>query len=79
MGFNKRLKKTIKWQEQEIYNSTNNNNTMALITIKTSNITAENVISTKVDSSIIKTIILTQVAYDALGSYSSSTIYVTTV
>lgn len=79
MGFNKRLKKTIKWQEQEIYNSTNNNNTMALTTIKTSNITAENVISTKVDSSIIKTIVLTQVAYDALGSYSSSTIYVTTV
>jgi len=79
LGFNKRLKKTIKWQEQEIYNSTNNNNTMALTTIKTSNITAENVISTKVDSSIIKTIVLTQVAYDALGSYSSSTIYVTTV
>jgi len=52
---------------------------MALTTIKTSNITAENVISTKVDSSIIKTIVLTQVAYDALGSYSSSTIYVTTV
>ena len=34
--------------------------------------------STNVDSSIIKTITLTQAEYDALGSYSSSTIYITT-
>ena len=34
--------------------------------------------STKVNSSIIKTVTLTQAAYDALGSYDSSTIYITT-
>ena len=34
--------------------------------------------STNVDSSIIKTITLTQSEYDALGSYSASTIYITT-
>lgn len=34
--------------------------------------------STNVDSSIIKTITLTQAAYDALGSYNASTIYITT-
>ena len=34
---------------------------------------------TKVNDSIIKTITLTQAEYDALGSYSSSTIYITTV
>jgi len=47
--------------------------------ITTGKLAASSVTSTKVDSSIIKTIILTQAAYDALGSYSSSTIYVTTV
>lgn len=31
-----------------------------------------------VDDSVIKTITLTQAEYDALGSYSSSTIYITT-
>lgn len=35
--------------------------------------------STKVDSSVIKTVTLTQAAYDALGTYDSSTIYITTV
>ena len=35
--------------------------------------------STKVNSSIIKTVTLTQAAYDALGTYDSSTIYITTV
>mgnify|MGYP001181112525 FL=1 len=34
--------------------------------------------STNVDSSIIKTITLTQTAYDNLGSYDASTIYITT-
>lgn len=34
--------------------------------------------STNVDNSIIKTITLTQAEYDALGSYSASTIYITT-
>lgn len=32
-----------------------------------------------VDDSVIKTITLTQAEYDALPSYSSSTIYITTV
>jgi len=36
------------------------------------------VTSELVDDSVIKTITLTQAAYDALGSYSSSTIYITT-
>jgi hypothetical protein len=31
-----------------------------------------------VDSSIIKYVTLTQAAYDALGSYDASTIYLTT-
>jgi hypothetical protein len=31
-----------------------------------------------VDNTIIKTITLTQAEYDALGSYSASTIYITT-
>ena len=35
--------------------------------------------STKVNSSIIKTVTLTQAAYDALGTYDSSTIYITTI
>ena len=34
--------------------------------------------STNVNNSIIKTITLTQAEYDALGSYSASTIYITT-
>ena len=34
--------------------------------------------STNVDNSIIKTITLTQADYDALPSYSASTIYITT-
>jgi hypothetical protein len=34
--------------------------------------------STNVDSSIIKTITLTQAEYDALGSYDATTIYITT-
>ena len=32
--------------------------------------------STKVDSSIAKVVTLTQAAYDALGSYDSSTLYI---
>ena len=35
--------------------------------------------STKVNSSIIKTVTLTQATYDALGTYDSSTIYITTI
>ena len=46
--------------------------------ITTSKIVAAAVNSTKVNDSIIKTITLTQAEYDALGSYSSSTIYITT-
>lgn len=46
--------------------------------ITTNKIVAAAVNSTKVDDSIIKTITLTQAEYDALGSYSSSTIYITT-
>jgi hypothetical protein len=34
--------------------------------------------STKVDSSIAKVVSLTQAAYDALGSYDNSTLYITT-
>ena len=47
--------------------------------ITTNKIVATAVNSTKVNDSIIKTITLTQAEYDALGSYSSSTIYITTV
>ena len=47
--------------------------------ITTNKIVAAAVNSTKVNDSIIKTITLTQAEYDALGSYSSSTIYITTV
>jgi len=46
--------------------------------VTTDKILAAAVDSTKVDDSVIKTITLTQAAYDALGSYSSSTIYITT-
>jgi|SaaInl6LU_22_DNA_1037377.scaffolds.fasta_scaffold322916_1 hypothetical protein len=46
--------------------------------ITTNKIVAAAVNSTKVNDSIIKTITLTQAEYDALGSYSSSTIYITT-
>jgi len=46
--------------------------------ITTNKIVAAAVNSTKVNDSVIKTITLTQAAYDALGSYSSSTIYITT-
>ena len=47
--------------------------------ITTNKIVAAAVNSTKVNDSVIKTITLTQAEYDALGSYSSSTIYITTV
>ena len=46
--------------------------------ITTNKIVAAAVNSTKVNDSIIKTITLTQAEYDALVSYSSSTIYITT-
>ncbi|MDA9775345.1 hypothetical protein N9B67_03380 [Algibacter sp.] len=46
--------------------------------VHTNNIANNSVNSTKVNDSIIKTITLTQAEYDALGSYSSSTIYITT-
>jgi hypothetical protein len=46
--------------------------------ITTNKIVAAAVNSTKVNDSVIKTITLTQAEYDALGSYSSSTIYITT-
>ena len=44
----------------------------------TDKIIAAAVDSTKVNDSVIKTITLTQAEYDALGSYSASTIYITT-
>jgi hypothetical protein len=47
--------------------------------VATAKIADNAVDSTKVNSSIIKTVTLTQAAYDALGSYDSSTIYITTV
>lgn len=46
--------------------------------ITTNKIVAAAVDSTKVNDSVIKTITLTQAEYDALGSYSASTIYITT-
>jgi hypothetical protein len=40
---------------------------------------ADNTIaSTNVDNSVVKTVTLTQAEYDALPSYSASTIYITT-
>lgn len=51
---------------------------LASDSVTTAKILAAAVDSTKVDDSVIKTITLTQAAYDALGSYNSSTIYITT-
>jgi|TARA_R110000823_G_scaffold261484_1_gene382280 hypothetical protein len=51
---------------------------MALTQVNTGVIADAAVDSTKVNDSVIKTITLTQAEYDALGSYSASTIYITT-
>jgi len=54
------------------------NELIAIGGVHTNNIADNSVTSTKVNDSVMKTITLTQAEYDALGSYSSSTIYITT-
>ena len=48
------------------------------LTIEGAKIVNATIGSTKVDSSIAKVVSLTQAAYDALGSYDNSTLYITT-
>ena len=48
------------------------------LTIEGAKIVNTTIGSTKVDSSIAKVLSLTQAAYDALGSYDNSTLYITT-
>ncbi len=47
-------------------------------TITATRIANTTITSGKVDSSVAKIVTLTQAAYDALGSYDSSTLYITT-
>lgn len=47
-------------------------------TITGTKIANTTITSGKVDSSVAKIITLTQSAYDALGSYNASTLYITT-
>mgnify|MGYP001156974107 CR=1 FL=1 len=47
-------------------------------TITATQIANTTITSGKVDSSVAKVVTLTQAAYDALGSYNSSTLYITT-
>ena len=47
-------------------------------TVTGNHIVSATVTHTHTDSSIAKVVTLTQAAYDALGSYDASTIYITT-
>ena len=51
---------------------------MALTQVTADVIKNGTITSGKVDSSVAKVVTLTQAAYDALSSYDSSTLYITT-